>query len=295
MSRPPRRPAGPSRFAASAGGGRPPAGPRSPGGGPRKRGPGGGSAPAEKRDASDFVRITGLPVVAAVFERDAGRVERLFFEQRLAGKVGPWTHHMASRRKPYRIVEAEELARIAGTTLNGGIVAVCRPREIGRFDPARAAEWARSGKPLVILDGVGNPHNLGAIVRTMAFFGLEHLVISDHPGQAGLSEAAHRVAEGGLEWVTLWRAERLPQVLRDLRRDWLTVATALQDGRSPTIADLRADRRPVALVLGNEEDGLPRETLKACETVLTLPGSGRVQSLNVAATAAILVQAFAAG
>lgn len=280
--RPPRRPAGPPRSAPA----------------PGRRRPGSGSGPGAerpKRDASDFVRITGLPAVAAVFERDPERVERLFFEQRLAGKVGPWSHAMATRRRPYRIVEADELAKIAGTTLNGGIVAVCRPREPKRFDPALAAEWARSGKPLVILDGVGNPHNLGAIVRTMAFFGLEHLVISDHPGQAGLSEAAHRVAEGGLEWVTLWRAERMPLVLRDLKRDWLTVATALQDGPSPTIADLKAARRPVALVLGNEEDGLPRDTVKACEKVLTLPGSGRVQSLNVAATAAILVQAFGAG
>lgn len=275
MPRPPRRPAGPNRPASAA----------------RRR-----AAPPperEKRDASDFVRVTGLPAVAAVFERDPERVERLFFEPRVAGKVGPWSQHMAARRKPYRIVEADELAKIAGTTLNGGIVAVCRPRELRRFDVKVAETWAATGKPLVILDGIGNPHNLGAIVRTMAFFGLENLVVSDHPGQAGLSEAAHRVAEGGLEWVTLWRAERLPVVLRDLRRHWLTVATALQDGPSPTIAELKAAARPMALVLGNEEDGLPRETVKACETVLTLPGSGRVQSLNVAATAAILVHAFA--
>lgn len=289
MPRPPRRPAGPPRPFQD---GRSAAGPR------RRAGPVGGRE-REKRDASDFVRITGLPAVAAVFERDPERVERLFFEPQLAGKVGPWSQQMAARRRPYRIVEADELAKIAGTTLNGGIVAVCRPRDVPRFDVEAAKAWVKTGKPLVMLDGIGNPHNLGAIVRTMAFFGLEHLVISDHPGQAGLSEAAHRVAEGGLEWVSLWRAERMPLVLRDLKRDWLTVGTALQDGPSPTIADLKAAAkaagRPVALVLGNEEDGLPRDTLKACEKILTLPGTGRVQSLNVAATAAILVHAFAAG
>lgn len=145
----------------------------------------------------------------------------------------------------------------------------------------------------MILDGVGNPHNLGAIVRTMAFFGLTRLVISDHPGQAGLSESAYRVAEGGLEWVTIYRASDLPTALRGLKPHYHVVGTALSDKPSPSISDLKAGSRPIAVVLGNEEHGLPRETQKACESILTLPGSGRVQSLNVAATAAILVHAFA--
>lgn len=251
-------------------------------------------ASAEKPGgARDLVRVTGLPAVAAVFERDPARVERLFFLPEVAGKAGPWSQRMAQRRKPYRIVEDEELGRIAGTVLHGGIVAVCRPREAQPFDAVRAAEWTRDRQLLVILDGVGNPHNLGAIVRTMAFFGLTRLVISDHPGQAGLSESAYRVAEGGLEWVTIYRASDLPTALRGLKPHYHVVGTALSDKPSPSISDLKAGSRPIAVVLGNEEHGLPRETQKACESILTLPGSGRVQSLNVAATAAILVHAFA--
>ncbi|WP_404380229.1 TrmH family RNA methyltransferase [Caenispirillum salinarum] len=292
MARPPRRP----RSQSHATGPQSPAGRKPPraakGRDDRRR----GAAPGEKPGAArDVIRITGLPAVAAVFERDPDRVERLFFLSEVAGKTGPWSQRMAQRRKPYRIVEEDELARVAGTVLHGGIVAVCRPREPEVFNVAQAAEWARDRRPLVILDGVGNPHNLGAIVRTMAFFGLDRLVISDHPGQAGLSESAHRVAEGGLEWVTLYRAAGLPAVLRDLRAHYHVVGTALSDKPSPSVADLKAGKRPVAVVLGNEEHGLPRDTQKACESILTLSGSGRVQSLNVAATAAILIHAFAAG
>lgn len=290
MARPPRRPrssGAPSVFDPPARKAARPAKPRDD----RRRSK---AAPGEKPGAArDVIRVTGLPAVAAVFERDADRVERLFFLAEMAGKTGPWSHRMAQRRKPYRIVEEDELARIAGTVLHGGIVAVCQPREPEVFDPAKAAEWARDRQPLVILDGVGNPHNLGAIVRTMAFFGLTRLVVSDHPGQAGLSESAHRVAEGGLEWVTLYRASGLPASLRALKPHYHVVGTALSDAPSPSIADLKAGKRPIAIVLGNEENGLPRETQKACESILTLPGSGRVQSLNVAATAAILVHAFA--
>lgn len=236
-------------------------------------------------------RVAGLPAVTALFAHEPKRVERLFFEQRFLDEAAPFCKMLAAARRPYRMVDAEELAKVAGTVLHGGIVALIPPRTLPAFDPEAAKGWR---EPLLILDGVGNPHNLGAILRTAAFFGLPRVVLSDHPGQALPSEAAYRVAEGGFEWVSLYKAAGLPTALRRLRDSHRVVATALAPDR-PTIgvAELRSkDRRPIALVLGNEENGLPPATLAACETVLTIPGSGRVQSLNVAATAAILVQAM---
>ncbi len=188
-------------------------------------------------------------------------------------------------------MDGEELARIAGTVLHGGIVAVVEPRPIAPFDPEAARAWASSGQPLFILDGVGNPHNLGAIARTLAFLGYRHLVISDHPAQAGISEAAYRVAEGGLEYLSIHRAERLPTLLKRIAGDFRVVGTALGRGGLP-LENLRDDPRPVALVLGNEEDGLLPATLEACEAIVTLRGAGTVQSLNVSATAAIFAHAL---
>ncbi|UEM18732.1 RNA methyltransferase [Skermanella mucosa] len=238
-------------------------------------------APQEK-----LLRITGLPAVSALFQRNGRLVERLFFDERNAAAVAGFCRDLAKARKPYRQVDADELARVAGTVLHGGVVAVTRPRPLPAFDPAEASRWAAEGKPLLILDGIGNPHNLGAIVRTAAFFGLERIVISDHPAQAGPSEASYRVAEGGMEHVRLYRATGFARVLKQLASSYRVLGTALGRGES---LDQPADRRPTAIVLGNEEDGLGRETLDACEGVVTLSGSGRVQSLNVAATAAILI------
>jgi TrmH RNA methyltransferase len=110
---------------------------------------------------------------------------------------------------------------------------------------------------------VSNPHNLGALARTAAFFGLPKIVLSDHPGQALPSAASDRVAEGGLEYVDLYRALRFAELLRTLRLSHLVVGTAAQGGRS--IETLRRSQRPYALVLGNEEEGLPPATLKACD------------------------------
>jgi RNA methyltransferase, TrmH family len=235
------------------------------------------------------VKVAGLPAVQALFARDPQRIERLFFDHRITKALADeLCKIMAARHKVYRMVSSEELAKVAGTTLHGGIVAVASPKTHRPFDIEEAQRWARAGQPLIILDGISNPHNLGAIARTMAFFGLERLVISDHPGQALPSEAATRVAEGGLEWLDLYRVHSLPNVLQRLKTSYRIVGTALDNGR-PLGEVMAADSRPLALVLGNEETGIPAATLAACEEIATIPGSGHVQSLNVSATAAILV------
>lgn len=237
--------------------------------------------------ADDLIRIGGLPAVAALFERGQGRVERLFFTPERRRNAAAFCAVLGRLRKPYREVGADELARVAGTVLHGGIVALARPKPVLDFNPAMATVPL-----LLVLDGVGNPHNFGAIVRTAAFFGLDRIVISDHPSQAAPSPAAYRVAEGGLDVVDTYRAINLPAALKRLKQRYRVVGTALGQGKPP--AGLPRDK-PIALVLGNEERGLDPATLAACDTVVTLPGSGAVQSLNVAATAAILIHALAAG
>ena len=249
-------------------------------------------------DQRKLFRVAGLAAVSALFTHEPERVERLFFDERLKPAVGAYCKAMAAARKPYRMVEADELAKVAGTVLHGGVVALMAPRTLPLFDTEAAR---RAAEPLLILDGVGNPHNLGAILRTAAFFGLPRVLVSDHPGQALPSEAAYRVAEGGFEWVTLERAPALPAVLKRLRASHRVFGTALDQTRPTVDAGAltgwrgKQSVKPPAVVLGNEEDGIPPATLAACEAVLTIPGSGRVQSLNVAATAAILIHALAAG
>jgi len=220
-----------------------------------------------------------------LFERYPGRVERLFFEPGLKGELEELCQLLARAHKPYRQVDSLELARVAGTVLHGGAVAIARPRPLVDLDPKATRAWTQDRKPILILDGIGNPHNLGAIARSAAFFGLERIVLADRPDQAFPSDAAYRVAEGGLEHVALYRAP-LPAALRALRHAYRIVGTSLAGdsaGMKPT-----ADR-PVALILGNEITGLDAATLALCDEVVRIPGSGHVQSLNVASAAAILI------
>jgi TrmH RNA methyltransferase len=241
----------------------------------------------------DVDKICGLSAVAAVFRRDPARVLRLYYSDRMKGSAGGFCATLAAQRRPYRMVSEPELERVGGTVLHGGIVAAATPRAVPQLTPDDLARWSAAGEALVILDGIGNPHNLGAIARTLAFFGLPRMVLSDHSAQAGLSDAAYRVAEGGLEYLDIYSATRLPELLKAMRPLYRVVATAAEHGAD--VGMLSSPGKPICLLLGNEEHGLLKATLRACAHTVTIAGAGQVQSLNVSATAAILVAAIAAG
>jgi TrmH RNA methyltransferase len=126
----------------------------------------------------------------------------------------------------------------------------------------------------------------------MAFFGLRRLLLSDHPAQSGLSDAAYRVAEGGLEYLDIRAIATVPAMLREFRSTYRVIATVVRGGNA--LSDLTSGSRPICLVLGNEERGLSKSTIRACESTLTLEGSGWVESLNVSAFAAVILSRISA-
>ncbi len=231
--------------------------------------------------------ICGLNAVSALFSQRPDAVERLFYTEALKQEVGAFCGVMAAAHKPYRMLEAAEMEKAAGTTHHGGVAAVAAARHV----PILELTNIPKAKFLLVLDGIGNPHNLGAIARSAAFFGVRHMLIGEGPGHAMLSDAAYRTAEGGLEYLEITRTRHLPNALDQIRKHYRTVATALSPD-AHTAADLPRDR-PIALVLGNEETGVAPDVLAVCRRKIRIPGSGRVQSLNVAQAAAVLLAQLA--
>lgn len=245
----------------------------------------------ESTNPDKLLKITGYPAVAALFRSDPERIVRFFYEERMIPKIGAFCAYMAGQHRPYRMLDTVELSRVAGTVRHGGIVAIAEPQSLLDLSVEEARGWAKtSKKPLFVLDGIGNTHNVGAIARTLAFFGHDKLILSDHPAQAGLSDSAYRVAEGGLEYLDVYRANRLPAFLHALKSSYRIVGTALDQGMP--LENLKEDNRPTLILLGNEEQGLASATLKATEVVVKIQGKGAVQSLNVSASAAILAYAL---
>jgi TrmH RNA methyltransferase len=241
--------------------------------------------------AEDLDRHCGPAAVAALFAHRPQDVMRLFHTAERRREAGPHCAALARARRPYREVVAADLARIAGTQHHGGLVALALPRAVPALDPRDPPAALRGARITPVLDGVGNPHNLGAIARSAAFFGCRALVLSDDPRQAGLSDAAFRTAEGGLEALEVFRAAELPRVLRALSPGLLPVAAVARGGMPPAAVPRGA---PVLLVLGNEEAGLSAATIAACALRVTLPPAGPVESLNVSVAAAVLMHAMGA-
>jgi TrmH RNA methyltransferase len=234
--------------------------------------------------------LCGLPAVQARFARDPDSIKRLFFDEPTSRKLGALCKALAVAKKVYRCVPPAELEKISGTLHHGGVVCVVKAPVLVAPTPRDLAGWAAKREPLVLLDRIGNAHNLGAIARTAAYFGVSHIVIPFHPSAALPGEAAHRVAEGGLEHITIWRVPTLPTFIASLKGAGYEVLGAATRGGAPVKRG--AGSRPVALVMGNEEQGLAPEVAKACSGLVTLAGSGKVESLNVSVAAAVLLHAL---
>jgi len=230
--------------------------------------------------------ICGLKAVRSRFEIDSNSVKRLFFNRATAPAVGDLCSWMAQEHLVYRCVESDELELISGSIHHGGIVVVVESPELRSPERDEIRDWANRGETILVLDRISNVHNLGAIIRTAAFFGITKLILPDHPQAAIPTEATYRVAEGGLDHLDVFRVDHLPAFIHELRRYYFVIGAATHGG-DPSLQ--MASDRPRALVLGNEEQGLAPEVAAVCDVCVTIPGSHRVESLNVSAAAAVLL------
>ncbi|MEN9663453.1 MAG: hypothetical protein RL324_2402 [Verrucomicrobiota bacterium] len=231
--------------------------------------------------------LCGLPAVKARFERDAGSMVRLFFDEATGRKVGVICKALAQARKVYRCVPPAELERIAGSKHHGGIVAVVRAEAPRAPTAVEITAWAKRREPVLVLDRIGNAHNLGAIARTAAYFGISFLVVADDPAASRPNDAAYRVSEGGLEQLEVRAVKDVAAFLRALAAAGYEVCgAATRGGQLRTGAPAS---KPIALVLGNEEHGMAPAVERACTRLVTIPGSGKVESLNVSVAAAVLM------
>ncbi len=245
----------------------------------------GGTPPPPGR-GNDELRLYGWNAVQALFEKRPQALRKLYLAESLIPRMQPVLKWCVANRVGYRVVEEGDLNKLAATTHHEGVVA-----DVLRAPMLDLDAWLDTlpaGKPALALwlDGVGNPHNFGAILRSAAHFGVAGLLLP--PGSTlALSGAAARVAEGGAESVPLVRLPELPRAMAQLRQADFGLAATLVDGGN----DLFASDVPARLVyvMGAEGEGMDRELAQDCDQQLSIPGTGAVESLNVASATAVLL------
>jgi RNA methyltransferase, TrmH family len=260
--------------------------------------PGRPAAKPRHRAASEET-YHGLRASEALFARRPDDIIRVYL---LAGRKQRFAELLAfcaKARKGFQVVEEENLRRITGSMHHEGVAILAR--EIPRFGLARLLETggptpggSHPGKPaaggesgpILFLDGVENPHNLGSILRTAAHFGVA--AVAGRAGQLPpLSPAAVRVAEGAAECVPVCD---LADPQGDLRKlvaaGFRVVAASSHRGASPAATSLGGR---CVIVLGSEGQGVSAAIDRVATDHVQIPGTGAVESLNVSVACGVLL------
>lgn len=138
---------------------------------------------------------------------------------------------------------------------------------------------------IVVLDGITDPHNLGAIIRSAECAGAHGVIIPERRS-CGLTPVVAKAAAGSLAYMRVARVTNLNRTIDELKAQGVWFSAAALDGEDAFSADLTG---PIALVIGSEGDGISRLTLEKCDRRITLPMSGRIDSLNASVAAGILL------
>ena len=233
----------------------------------------------------------GLNAVRAVFERRPDAIRKLYLDEVRIPLLQPLLKWCAAHRVGYRVVGEDDLRKLAASAHHEGVVA-----DVLRDPPATLADWLATlpeGPQCALwLDGVGNPHNFGAILRSAAHFGAGAILLPAHSALA-LSGAAARVAEGGAERVSMVRLDDDREAMKQLRDAGFALGATVVEGGNDLFAPPLPQR--MVYVLGAEREGMDRDLAAECDLRLSIPGTGAVESLNVAAATAVLLAAWRHG
>jgi TrmH RNA methyltransferase len=225
--------------------------------------------------------VYGLRAGIAAMEARPKDVVRVACAREVAETV-----ERAAKRAPFAVLAERELERIASSSHHEGLCVEMRPRKW--TSPQEVADLLAKKKGAALaLDRVRNSYNVGAILRSAAFFGADALILGTPAPHPGLDANAVRVAEGGAERVVLSRTTDLADTLARAKTRGIRVVGT--DGQAKTSALAHAFARPTIVVLGNEREGLGPRVRRECDELVAIPGSGAVESLNVGVAAGILL------
>jgi 23S rRNA (guanosine2251-2'-O)-methyltransferase len=186
---------------------------------------------------------------------------------------------------PVRFVSRAELDRMAGNVAHQGVIAVTSAKQYSDLDDVIASK--RGDYSLVlVLDGVEDPHNLGAIIRTADAAGVDGLIIPERRA-AGVSGTVTKVSAGATAHVPIAKVTNIARTLQNLKTQNLWIVGL--DERAPATYDTLDFNMNCALVLGAEGKGVHDLVKKHCDFLVSIPMLGKVSSLNVSVAAGVVL------
>ncbi len=243
------------------------------------------SAALLKQHRQEEAKVQGENACRVCFSQRPDAVVKMYLHASLAAKFADVMKYLAANKKAYHLVDDAELEKITGSSHHGGVVLVVKRKAEQSLASYLAANKQKKQDCLLALDGVGNPHNLGAIARSCAHFGVTGIMMTSP--ELLQSGAAARTAEGGLEFITGLGCDNLPLALQLCKQaGYSLITTSSHAGVSLYQSKLPAK---VVVVFGEEMDGVSTQVANSTDVALQIPGTGRVESLNVSVAASLIL------
>ena len=236
-----------------------------------------------RRQRAEETRVYGENACQALFQSRPDAIVRAWFVQSVTPRFKEALRWMAANRKAYHVVDDAELTKASGTEHHGGVCFLIKKR-----NGTTVQQWvsqADADDCVLALEDVGNPHNLGAMMRSCAHFGVKGVLLQD----AALLEsgAAIRTAEGGAEHVQPITGDSVLDALEQFRKAGYSIVTTSSHAGTPLFKATLP--RKMVLVLGQERDGLSDAALSSADLSVSIDGTGNVESLNVSVATGVLL------
>ncbi|MBP3709712.1 MAG: RNA methyltransferase [Treponema sp.] len=245
---------------------------------------------------NDELAVCGMSTVKKLEKNRWQHIRRLYFTQEVAPLFGGLCKKLAENHGIYNVVDAKDLEKLSGTVHHQGVVAMIHMPEIIPLDSDITDTWIANGENALVLDHIGNANNFGAIVRSAAFFGMKHIVTANDESQSLVTTSSYRIAEGGMEFVNIYSVKSIARLLEAVNGRMIRIGTDLNAKKSVTEIATVHGRKPILVVLGNEETGISETVRANCDECVIIPYAGMengntpaIQSLNVAQAASIIL------
>ena len=184
-----------------------------------------------------------------------------------------------------KFVTKERLDQISQTGKHQGVIAVCAAYTYAEVDDSLEAARQKGEDPFIfILDGIEDPHNLGAIIRTANLAGAHGVIIPKNRA-VGLTATVARTSAGALNYTPVAKVTNLGKTMEELKKEGLWFVCADMDGTRMYDLNLKG---PIGLVIGNEGEGVSRLVKETCDMTAAIPMKGDIDSLNASVAAGVL-------
>lgn len=231
------------------------------------------------------MKVYGVHACLAVYESRKQDIIRVYVGEELETDVSELLKYCAGQKKAFHKVSNVDLENIVESTHHEGLAMVIKKREEVSEGSFLRQITTSDPYPIFYFDGVSNPHNLGAIFRTLTHYGIKW-VLGQEKGLPELSPSAMRISEGGCEFVNMVRIKDPVALFKKLKEHgWQIIGTSSHE--SDSLAKWKPVEKTV-VVLGAEVTGMSNEIQKICDRNLCIAGTGKIESLNVSVAAGII-------